>query len=220
MRDLKIFGVSEEKGKIFTKNMIPGSRVYDEDLVQRGPIEYREWNPRRSKIGAYICQEVNDIFIRKGSSVLYLGVANGTTASHLSDIIGKEGMLFGLDFAFRPMMDFVFLSEERENLAPIFADAAQVDDYVDKLPKEVDVIVQDVAQRNQAEIFIKNVKKYLKSGGFGLLSVKAKSIDIKKRPKQVFREVREQIEKEFNIIDFRTLEPFEKDHVMIVIKKK
>jgi len=220
MRSLKIIGVHEEKGRIYTNNMIRGKRVYDEDLVHRGPAEYREWNPKRSKIGAYICQEVNDIFIREGSTVLYLGVANGTTASHLSDIIGDEGMLFGLDFAFRPMIDFVFLSEERSNLAPIFADAGKVEEFADKIPKEVDVIVQDVAQRNQAEIFIKNVKKYLKSGGFGLLSVKARSIDIKKHPKQVFKEIREQIEREFNIIDFRSLEPFEKDHMMIVIKKK
>ncbi len=220
MKPLKIFGVFEEKGKIFTQNMTPGKRVYDEDLVHRGGIEYREWNPRRSKIGAYIKQGINDIFIREGSSVLYLGVSNGTTASHVSDIIGKDGMVFGLDFAYRPMMDFVFLCADRVNLAPIFADAGKIEDFAGKVPKEVDVVFQDVAQRNQADIFIKNVHTYLKKGGFGMLSVKARSVDIKKRPKQVFKEIREQIEKEFTIVDFRSLEPFEKDHVMIVIKKK
>jgi len=37
---------------------------------------------------------VSDIYIRPGAKVLYLGAASGTTVSHVSDIIGKEGIYF------------------------------------------------------------------------------------------------------------------------------
>jgi fibrillarin-like pre-rRNA processing protein len=60
---------------------------------------------------------------------------------------------------------------------------------------------------------------FLKKNGYGLLAVKARSIDVKRKPSQIFQEVRTAIEKQFTVIDFRVLEPFEKDHCMIIIKK-
>ena len=54
-------------------------------------IEYRVWNPYRSKIAAAVIGGVSDVYIRPGSKVLYLGAASGTTVSHVSDIIGAEG---------------------------------------------------------------------------------------------------------------------------------
>jgi fibrillarin-like pre-rRNA processing protein len=60
---------------------------------------------------------------------------------------------------------------------------------------------------------------YLKSGGFGLLAVKSRSVDITKRPKEVYSQVREELEKKVTIVDYRVLDPFEKDHAMFVVKK-
>lgn len=51
-------------------------------------IEYRAWNPFRSKLAASIVGGVGDIHIKPGSKVLYLGAASGTTVSHVSDIVG------------------------------------------------------------------------------------------------------------------------------------
>jgi fibrillarin-like rRNA methylase len=51
-------------------------------------IEYRVWNPFRSKLGAAILGGVGDIHMGPGSKVLYLGAASGTTVSHVSDIVG------------------------------------------------------------------------------------------------------------------------------------
>lgn len=215
MKPLKIFGVFEDRKSIFTLNKNPGKQVYDEKLTKFKGKEYREWNPRKSKLGAYIKQGVNDIFIRPNSNILYLGVANGTTASHISDI--TDGMIFGVDPAYRTMIDLIHLCNDRKNIAPIMADAFQIDTFKHLVPK-VDLIVQDVAQRNQAEIFMKNVEKFLKKGGFGLLVVKARSIDVSKQPKKIFKQVRKQLEEKYTIVDYRSLEPFEKDHVMIVIK--
>ena len=223
MKPTKLFGVYELSGRrprIFTKNLIPGKKVYDEKLEKDKGVEYREWNPNRSKLGAYIMQGVSDAFIRPDQTVLYLGIASGTTASHISDIIGNGGMIFGIDPAFRPLMELMFLCENRKNISPIMGDAFHPETYESLIPEKVSVVFQDVAQRNQAEIFLKNVRKYLKKGGFGLLSVKARSIDMGANPKQVFNQVRATLEKELTIVDFRRLEPFEKDHVMIVVKKK
>ena len=51
-------------------------------------IEYRVWNPFRSKLAAAILGGVDQIHMPPGSKVLYLGAASGTTVSHVSDIVG------------------------------------------------------------------------------------------------------------------------------------
>lgn len=51
-------------------------------------IEYRVWNPFRSKLAAAILGGVDKIHMPPGSKVLYLGAASGTTVSHVSDIVG------------------------------------------------------------------------------------------------------------------------------------
>ena len=51
-------------------------------------IEYRVWNPFRSKLAAAIVGGVGNIYMPPGCKVLYLGAANGTTVSHVSDVIG------------------------------------------------------------------------------------------------------------------------------------
>jgi fibrillarin-like pre-rRNA processing protein len=98
-------------------------------------------------------------------------------------------------------------------MAPLLADAAQTTYDVPK----VDVVFQDVAQRDQVGIFLKNLS-YLKKGGFGLLAVKARSIDVTKKPKRVFNEVREILEKNVTVVDYRDLTPYEKDHALFVVK--
>ena len=51
-------------------------------------MEYRAWNPFRSKLAAAILGGVDNIHMKPGSKVLYLGAASGTTVSHVSDIVG------------------------------------------------------------------------------------------------------------------------------------
>jgi rRNA 2'-O-methyltransferase fibrillarin len=79
--------------------MAPGDSVYGEKriAIEEGgqnpdgsalKTEYRVWNAFRSKLGACIVNGVNNIYMGPGSKVLYLGAANGTTVSHVSDIVG------------------------------------------------------------------------------------------------------------------------------------
>ena len=117
------------------------------------------------------------------------------------------------------MRDFVFLAEERKNLVPILADANHPEEYLNRV-SGVDIVYQDIAQSNQSDIFIRNCQLYLKKGGYGLLAVKARSIDIKRQPKQLFIEIRNELDKIFTVIDYKILEPFELDHCMIIIKSK
>lgn len=215
----KLFEIFQGVRSIYTESLVPGKSYFDEILVAQGGKEYREFDPRRSKLAAMIIKGCTNIGIRKKDIVLYLGLSHGYTASFVSDIVGEEGLIFGIDPAPRVVRDAVFLAQDRKNIIPILADANHVESYADKVCL-VDVVYQDISQRNQAEIFLTNCKLFLKSGGYGLLAVKARSIDVKRNPRQIFEEVRKMIEKEHTVIDYRFLDPFEKDHCMIIIKKK
>jgi len=215
-----VFETKDKKGKkLFTINLVPGIKIYDEQLVNDKGIEYREWNPKKSKLAAGIIKGISQIGIRPGKTVLYLGCASGTTASHVSDVVGKDGFVFALDFAPTTMRSMVFVCEKRKNIAPILADANRPETYKDRMIKEFDVVYQDIAQRNQVEIFLKNCKMFLKKGGFGLLALKARSIDVTARPKELFKKVMDDLNKEINVVDYKDLYPFEKDHAFFVCKK-
>ncbi len=210
------------KGKrqlYLTKNLVPGMDVYGETLFKDGATEYREWNVMRSKLGAALAKKVSQLGIYPGSKVLYLGASTGTTSSHVSDIVGPEGFVFALDFAPRTTRELVYLCEKRMNMAPLLGDARHPETYAHCVCL-VDAVFQDIAQRDQAEIFMKNCDVFLKKGGFGILAVKARSVDVAKKPKQVFNEVRAFLENKITIVDYRELDPFEKDHCIFICKKK
>lgn len=215
----KIFEVYEDGKRLYTRNMIRGKAPFAERLVKENGVEYREFDPKRSKLAATIMKGCTNAGIRKGDVVLYLGASHGYTSSFVSDMVGEEGFVFGIDPAPRVMRDLMFLAEERKNIAPILADANKPEEYINKVC-QADIVYQDIAQKNQAEIFIKNCNQFLKSGGYALLAVKARSIDVKRKPKDLFIEVRNKLDHIFTVIDYRILEPFEKDHCMIIVKKK
>lgn len=216
----KLFEVyRDERGRrLFTKTILPGRAPFSEFLITENGNEFREWDPSRSKLAATIMKGCTNSGLRKDDVVLYLGISHGYTASFVSDIIGNEGLIFGIDSAPRVVRDLVFLAEERKNIVPLLADANHPETYADKVC-QADIVYQDIAQRNQADIFIRNCQLFLKKGGYGLLAVKARSIDIKKSSKEIFIDIRKQLEKLFTVIDYRILEPFEKDHCMIIVKK-
>jgi fibrillarin-like pre-rRNA processing protein len=218
MRNHKLFEIYEDRKRLYTHSILPGKVHFDERTVKDGSKEYREFDPRRSKLAAMIAKGCTNIGIRKNDVILYLGASHGYTCSFVSDIVGKEGLIFGIDPAPRVVRDLVFLSEERKNIVPILADANHPKEYWDKVC-QADIVFQDIAQRNQLEIFVKNCDFFLKKGGYGLLAIKARSIDISRKPKSIFIEIRTALEKIFTVIDYKTLDPLEKDHAMIIVKK-
>ena len=60
--------------------------------MTQGKVEYRVWNPFRSKLAAAILGGVENIHIKPGAKVLYLGAASGTTVSHVADIVGPVSL--------------------------------------------------------------------------------------------------------------------------------
>lgn len=218
----KIFEVYEardaRKKRTYTINLVPGQTVYGERTVVENNVEYREWDASKSKLCASILKGSPNIGFRKNDVVLYLGSASGTTVSHVSDIVGTKGFVFAVDIAPRVMRDLIFLCYKRKNVAPILADANKLNSIKERI-SAVDVIYQDVAQKSQIDIFLKNCNLFLKEGGYALLAVKARSIDVTKQPKQIFNEVKERLEKSLTIIDYRDLWPFQKDHCMFICRK-
>ncbi|MCH8003038.1 MAG: fibrillarin-like rRNA/tRNA 2'-O-methyltransferase [Nanoarchaeota archaeon] len=215
----RIFEVYQDGNKLYTVNLTPGKKVYDEQLIKQNNIEYREWDAYGSKLASAILNGSKNIFLRKDDVVLYLGSASGTTVSHVSDIVGKDGFVFAVDVAPRVMRDLIFNLESRKNIAPILEDANKTKNLLEKI-SIVDVIYQDIAQKNQVEILIKNINMFLKKDGYAIVAIKARSIDVTKNPKQIFKEVREKLEKELIIVDYRTLEPYQRDHCFFICKNK
>ncbi len=81
----------------------------------------------------------------------------------------------------------------------------------------MDVIFADVAQPDQARIVALNAEYFLKNGGHVLISIKASCIDSTAAPATVFaREVQYLRENKFKPIEQVTLEPYERDHAMVV----
>ncbi|MCX8169812.1 MAG: fibrillarin-like rRNA/tRNA 2'-O-methyltransferase, partial [Candidatus Methanomethyliaceae archaeon] len=65
----------EEAERLATKNLVPGIKVYGEQLYKFKGEEYRAWDPFRSKLSASIEKGIIDIPINQGTHILYLGAA-------------------------------------------------------------------------------------------------------------------------------------------------
>lgn len=155
--------------------------VYGERIVNG----YRLWDPNRSKLAALLLKGGGKgLHLSRDAKVLYLGAATGTTVSHVSDIL-SDGLVYAVEFSPRAMRDLIRLCERRENIVPILADAAQPEGYC-ALMEPVDMVYQDVAQRNQVEIASLNSERYLKPGGELIFMLKTRSIDVTATPGAVY----------------------------------
>ncbi|MFT4311324.1 MAG: fibrillarin-like rRNA/tRNA 2'-O-methyltransferase [Candidatus Woesearchaeota archaeon] len=215
MQQINKFSVYKQGKKLFVKTKYPAA--FSEKIISFEGQKYKEANPERSKFFAAIAKGLSQTGIKEDSKILYLGASHGYTVSYMCEIVNK-GLIFAVDFAPSVMKDLVFFAEKRENIIPIYADANKPEEYKEELT-EIDVLFQDIAQREQVKIFLKNME-LIKKGGFGLLALKSRSIDITKKPKQIFQEARKELEKKHVIVDYRELHPFEKDHAFFVVKKK
>ncbi len=81
----------------------------------------------------------------------------------------------------------------------------------------VDVVFADVAQPDQARIVALNSHHFLKDGGHSVISIKASCIDSTAVPEAVFAaEVKKLQSEMFKPREQLTLEPYERDHAMLV----
>lgn len=217
MKQTETKGIFKEKNRIFTENprSCKGIKVYNEKLTTVEKKEFRSWNPYRSKLAAAILKGLK-FTISSNDHILYLGAATGTTVSHISDIV-RNGIIYAVESSPVAVHELIKVSEKRLNIIPILEDANHPDRYSTMI-SSVDFIYQDISQRNQAEIFIKNVTRYLKKNGSGILIVKARSIDVSLPPKQAYHFTSLKIkESGLNVIKIIELAPYEKDHAALVV---
>ncbi|HMK53798.1 MAG TPA: fibrillarin-like rRNA/tRNA 2'-O-methyltransferase [Methanobacteriaceae archaeon] len=208
-------GVYQLDENVATINLIPQLRVYGEKLVDFEEHELRIWEPRRSKLSAAIRNGLENFPVEEDSKILYLGASAGTTPSHLSDI-ATNGLIYCVEFSPRMMRELLQLSRQRKNLIPILDDAAKPQHY-QALMQEVDLVYCDVAQPRQTELFINNMRRFLKKDGWGIITVKARSIDVTQKPKKIFRQEESKLKQAgFQIVEKIDLEPYEKDHRALV----
>lgn len=216
LRPSRYHGVFTNSRDFYTENLIPGESVYGERIWREGEREFRRWDPYRSKLSALLHKGCTDFPFHSRTRVLYLGAATGTTASHLSDIC-VEGTIFCVEISRKAFQGLMSLSRSRPNVYPVLSDAAKPESYA-ALVNVVDVLYEDVAQRNQVEIFLRNWK-FVRPGGYGILMLKSRSVDVAKLPETIFQSTRSQLSAAgFSIVQEARLEPYEKDHVAFLIK--
>lgn len=212
------------KGKedaLVTKNLVPGESVYGEkrisvDVSGGEKIEYRIWNPFRSKIGASIICGIDTLPFGPGSVVQYLGAASGSTVSHVSDIVGPTGLVYAVEFSHRSGRDLINLAKKRTNIVPIIEDARHPWKYR-AIVGMVDCIFADVAQPDQGRIVAINAHSFLKNNGGFMISIKANCIDSTAKPDVVFASEVDKMKKEqFKPKEQISLEPYERDHAVVI----
>ncbi len=205
--------------RLATKNLTPGKSVYGERLIKQRGAEYRLWDPFRSKLAASILRGLKAVPIRPSHKVLYLGAASGTTASHVSDIVGEKGYVYCVEFAPRVIRELINnVCMHRPNMAPILADARFPERYA-ILVEKVDDVYCDIAQPEQAKVLADNADLFLRDDGWITLAVKAQSIDVTEEPSKVYkREVDTLKARGFQVEEVVRLEPYDKAHAMIVAR--
>lgn len=209
-----------ERYTISTKTLIPKQSVYGEKLVRIEDNEYRLWSTRRSKLAAAIQKGINEMPIQPGSRVLYLGAASGTTVSHVSDIVGKTGIVYAVEFSSQVGRKLIQLAGTRKNIIPIIDDARHPTRYAPILG-QVDVVYQDVAQTDQARLFADNLKTFCSFGAWGMIAIKARSIDSVARTDVIYKKVVAELDSQgFDVIENIDLSPLEKDHRFVVVRMR
>ena len=191
--------------------------MYGERLLTIDNQEYRQWDPFRSKFAAALQIGVNEAIKFKNQRILYLGAASGTTSSHFSDIVGT-GMIYCVEFARRSIRDLFDVCEARNNMMPLLADARKPAELATFI-QSADLIYQDLAQPDQANILLRNIQSFLKENGTFIVAFKARSIDVTQDPEVVFQEQISILEKEGLIIqEIIDIDRYEKDHCLVIGK--
>jgi fibrillarin-like pre-rRNA processing protein len=210
-------GVYTDGSWLLTRNLNPGVSVYGESLHVEGGVEFRRWDVNRSKLAAYLKCGGRVWPFGDPTSVLYLGAGNGTTVSHLSDVC-RQGTITAIEISPRAFRDLLQVADVRSNVLPILGDAAKPETYGARTTP-VSVLYQDLAQREQAAIFRKNLP-WLQTGGVGFFMIKARSEDVAANPTDVYEAARKElVAAGVRILDRRILAPYQTDHAVIVVKK-
>ena len=176
-KDLISWIIVNNSLKLTTKNLIRGNKFYNEKIVFSNDQEYRVWKPYKSKLAAAILNGIEILPIIEKSRVLYLGTSAIITLSHISDIIGTEGVVYVIEHSHESAKKLIEkLVQKRDNIKPIIMDMTKPSQYEISGGK-VDVVYVDVEQYKEVEIALLNCKTHLRVGGYLLFIVKTCLVD-------------------------------------------
>ncbi|MFT4309603.1 MAG: fibrillarin-like rRNA/tRNA 2'-O-methyltransferase [Candidatus Woesearchaeota archaeon] len=204
-------------GQLATLNYSPGESHLGETRIITAQKEYRIWDPKTSKLAAALHKGIDYPSTVERPIILYLGASYGNTVSHLSDIY-PQGIIYAVESAIEPIRQMAILSIKRKNILPLYANAGIIGDY-SKIMPYADIIYMDIAQKNQVDILRKNMI-FASDNTIIMLCLKARSIDVTMPPSTVFLQAKKQIQEYAAVIREMRLEPYEKDHAFMILKKK
>lgn len=210
---MQVERAGKKKAVLVTKEQ--DSNYFKAQTLSGKDAEFLLMDHHRSKLAAgLMCGMTNPP--SKNDVVLYLGASAGYTVSFIAQLVP---LIFSVEFSPVMARELVFLSETMSNVAPILADANQPNLYAHRLCK-VDYLFQDISQKNQTEIFRKNIELYLKKGGIAVLSLKTRCIDFTKKPGDIFNKELSIISKykDCRVLESLSIDKYEKDHFIIVVK--
>jgi fibrillarin-like pre-rRNA processing protein len=110
------------------------------------------------------------------------------------------------------------VAKVRKNIIPILENASHPERYK-TLVSQVDIIYQDISQRDQPEILIKNASHFLQPQSQCIFMLKAKSIDMTQSTQKIYKDVKQKLySKGFKILEAIDLSPFSKEHVGLILE--
>ncbi len=223
------WGIRREGRSLWTRNAVRGVSVRGERRKMDARIEWRFWEPSRSKVAAALLRTANDpsqLLPETGSTCLYLGASFGSTVSYIHDQVcgaGNHhgGQVVAVEIAPRAMRDLSELASIRPGLVPVLGDARQPQTVAPYIRGKADWMHQDLSIADQAETFVRMAGAFLRPGGTGLLSLKAASErssdgDDDSRFAKAARILRES---NLDVIERIDLKGLEEQHVVFHVRK-
>lgn len=201
---------------LYSRNLVPGNTVYGERLQTYDGVEYRLWDPARSKLAAYLLLSGMGCDLRKDDVVLYLGASTGTTVSHVSDIV-SDGRIFAVEISKRTFKKLMANVATRRNIIPMIGDARD-ENLMEGILQKADYVYCDIAQPDQVKIFLNNMTQYRCRSG--MLMLKCRSIDVVSDPPSVLSDaLREIKDRNLHADTPVDISRYEKDHYAILVRR-
>jgi fibrillarin-like pre-rRNA processing protein len=204
----------EERRVYFTEAAGSLPSVYGERTLSLPTATLRQWEPGRSKLGAALARGWTEPLPRPGERWLYLGAATGTTASHVSDLVGPEGAVYAIEKSVRPFARLLRLAEQYPNLLPILGDARRPEEFLGSVPP-VDGVYVDLAQPDQVDIAWTNARLFLRGAGTLILALKTSSMGRTLEPRAHLAAATERLSGGFDLLPAVPLDPFHRRHYLI-----
>jgi fibrillarin-like rRNA methylase len=170
---------------IVTRNIIPESSSSETEEPNNNEVilsvsdkEYRIWNPFQSILASVIVGGISQFGLAPGKNVLILGCAISEELCHISNIIGLEGTVYGVETSKNQhdMNSVINRAKHRHNIFPIIGEnVRKPEKYNNLIQNNIDVIIVDLNCEDQVDIMAIHAQYFMmkKQGGDFILGVDA-----------------------------------------------